>query len=184
MKVKTLAGAIMAVSLATASVAAMAVDQGKGVITFKGSIIDAPCSIAQESQYQTIEMNQVANVALKNGGKSSPTPFKIELRGCDLGAMKSATATFTGSPASNPDLLAIKGSARGASLAIADHNGELIKLGTASPAQTLSNGDTFLSYSAYLQGDTIAGVGDAPGTSVDITPGDFETFANFTLAYQ
>jgi type 1 fimbria pilin len=184
MKVKTLAGAMMAITVAATSVIAMAVDQGKGVITFKGSIIDAPCSIAQESQYQTIEMNQVANVALKNGGKSSPTPFKIELRGCDMGSLKSATATFTGSPASNPDLLAIKGSARGASLAIADHNGELIKLGSASPAQTLSNGDTFLSYSAYLQGDTVAGVGGEAGTSSEITPGDFETFANFTLAYQ
>lgn len=184
MKVKTLAGTIMAITLAASSVAAMAVDQGKGVITFKGSIIDAPCSIAQESQYQTIEMNQVANVALKNGGKSSPTPFKIELRGCDLGSLKAATATFTGSPASNPDLLAIKGTARGASLAIADHNGELIKLGSPSPAQTLSDGDTFLSYSAYLQGDTLPGEGGNQGKPVDITPGDFETFANFTLAYQ
>lgn len=186
MNVKKLAGAIMTVALAATSVSAMAaeVNQGKGVITFKGSIIDAPCSIAQESQYQTIEMNQVANVALKNGGKSSPTPFKIELRGCDLGSLKSATATFTGSPASNPDLLAIKGTAKGASLAIADHNGELIKLGSPSSAQTLSNGDTFLAYSAYLQGDTIPGVGEDPATGVDITPGDFETFANFTLAYQ
>lgn len=184
MKVKTLAGTIMAITLATSSVAAMAVDQGKGVITFKGSIIDAPCSIAQESQYQTIEMNQVSNVALKNGGKSSPTPFKIELRGCDLGALKSATATFTGSPAGNTDLLAIKGSAKGASLAIADHKGELIKLGSPSPAQTLSDGDTFLLFSAYLQGDTIPGVGEEPAKGVTIEAGDFETFANFTLAYQ
>ena len=186
MKVKTLAGAIMAITLAATSAAVMAADkdQGKGVITFKGTIIDAPCSIAQESQFQTIEMAQVANVSLKNGGKSSPTPFKIELRGCDMGSLKSATATFTGSPSSNPDLLAIKGSARGASLAIADHKGELIKLGSASPAQTLSNGDTFLSFSAYLQGDSVAGVGGEAGTSAEITPGDFETFANFTLAYQ
>ena len=188
MKVKTLAGAIMALTFAATSAVGVAadkvVDQGKGVITFKGSIIDAPCSIAQESQYQTIEMNQVANVALREGGRSNPTPFKIELRGCDLGALKSATATFTGSPASNPDLLALSGTASGASLAIADNKGELIKLGVASPAQTLSDGDTFLSYSAYLQGDTVAGAGEEAGTFADITPGDFETFANFTLAYQ
>lgn len=184
MNVKKLAGAIMAVTLAATSVSAMAADQGKGVITFKGSIIDAPCSIAQESQYQTVEMNQVANVALKNGGKSSPTPFKIELRGCELGSLKSATATFTGSPAENTDLLAIQGSAKGASLAIADHKGALIKLGSASPVQTLSDGDTFLLFNAYLQGDTVPGVGEEPAKGVEITPGDFETFANFTLAYQ
>lgn len=184
MKVKTLAGAIMAITLVATSAAAMATDKGTGVITFKGSIIDAPCTIAQESQYQTIEMDQIANVRLQNGGKSLPTPFTIQLRGCDLGVLKSATATFTGSPATNPDLLALKGTARGASLAIADHHGDLIKLGTESPAQTLSDGDTFLSYSAYLQGDTVAAIGEEPETSAVIVPGNFETFANFTLAYQ
>ncbi|MDD2047811.1 fimbrial protein [Pseudomonas putida] len=184
MKVSTLAGAIMAVSLAATSAVSVAKDQGHGVITFKGAIIDAPCSIAQESQYQTVDMDQIANVSLKNGGKSNPTPFKIELRGCELGALKSATATFTGSPSSNPDLLALKGTAQGASLAIADHTGALIKLGSASPAQTLSDGDTYLQFSAYLQGDMVTPEGGGEGTAAEIVPGDFETFANFTLAYQ
>ncbi|KVV06078.1 MULTISPECIES: fimbrial protein [Pseudomonas] len=190
MKVKTLAGAIMAVTLVATSAGAMAENQGNGVITFKGSIINAPCSIAQDSQFQTVEMAQVANVALRDGGQSRPTPFRIELLGCELGVLKSATATFTGSPAANTDLLALRGTARGASLAIADQNGTLIPLGSESPAQTLSNGDTFLAFSAYLQGDRAPGtpgVGDEPGTpgaAAEITPGDFETFANFTLAYQ
>ncbi|WP_342622207.1 fimbrial protein [Pseudomonas alkylphenolica] len=184
MKVSTLAGAIMAVSLAATSAVSVAKDQGHGVITFKGAIIDSPCSIAQESQYQTVDMDQISNVALKNGGKSNPTPFKIELRGCELGALKAATATFTGSPSSNPDLLALKGTAQGASLAIADHTGALIKLGTASPAQTLSNGDTYLQFNAYLQGDMVAPEGGGESTAAEIVPGDFETFANFTLAYQ
>lgn len=184
MKVSTLAGAIMAVTLAATSAVSFAKDQGHGVITFKGAIIDAPCSIAQESAYQTVTMDQISNVALKNGGKSSPKTFKIELRGCELGALKSATATFTGSPASNPDLLALRGTAKGASLAIADHTGALIKMGDASPAQTLSDGDTFLEFKAYLQGDMVAASGGGDDTPAEIVPGDFETFANFTLAYQ
>lgn len=184
MQVRSLAGAIMAVTLAATSAASFAKDQGHGVITFKGAIIDAPCSIAQESQYQTVDLDQVSNVALKNGGKSNPKTFKIELRGCELGALKTATATFTGSPAANPDLLAIKGTAQGASLAIADHTGALIKLGDASPAQTLSDGDTFLQFSAYLQGDMVTPGGGGQATPAEIVPGDFETFANFTLAYQ
>ncbi|WP_152224309.1 fimbrial protein [Pseudomonas sp. SCB32] len=183
MKVRSLAGAIMAVTLATTSAVSFAKDQGHGVITFKGAIIDAPCSIAQESQYQTVEMDQISNVALKNGGKSSPKTFKIELRGCELGALKAATATFTGSPSSNPDLLAIKGTAQGASLAIADHTGALIKLGSASPAQALTDGDTFLQFNAYLQGDMVSEGGGAE-VPAEIVPGNFETFANFTLAYQ
>ncbi|MGF6593719.1 fimbrial protein [Pseudomonas sp. 2835] len=180
MKVSSLAGAMMAVALTATSAVSFAKDQGHGVITFKGAIIDAPCSIAQESQYQTVDMDQIASVALKNGGKSSPTTFKIELRGCELDALKAATATFTGSPASNPDLLALKGQAQGASLAIADHTGALIKLGSASPAQSLSNGNTYLQFNAYLQGDKAGAEGAAP----EIVPGNFETFANFTLAYQ
>ncbi|MCO7578737.1 MULTISPECIES: fimbrial protein [Pseudomonas] len=184
MKVRLLAGAIMTVTLAATSAITFAKDQGHGVITFKGAIIDAPCSIAQESQYQTVDLDQVSNVALKNGGKSSPKTFKIELRGCELGALKSATATFTGSPSSNPDLLAIKGTAQGASLAIADHTGALLKLGNASPAQTLSNGDTFLQFSAYLQGDMVTPEGGGAAAPAEIVPGNFETFANFTLAYQ
>lgn len=184
MKVSSLAGAIMAVTLAATSAVSFAKDEGHGVITFKGAIIDAPCSIAQDSAYQTVEMDKISNVSLKNGGKSSPKTFKIELRGCELGALKSATATFTGSPASNPDLLAIRGTAQGASLAIADHTGELIKLGSASPAQTLSDGDTYLEFKAYLQGNMDTPSGGGTATAAEIVPGDFETFANFTLAYQ
>ncbi|SFB39459.1 Pilin (type 1 fimbria component protein) [Pseudomonas simiae] len=184
MQFRSLTGAIMAVTLAATSAASFAQDQGRGVITFKGAIVDAPCSIAQESQYQTVDFDQISNAALKNGGKSNPKNFKIELRGCELGALKSATATFTGSPASNPDLLAIKGTAQGASLAIADHSGALIKLGEASPAQTLSDGNTFLQFSAYLQGDMVTQGGGGEAKPAEIVPGNFETFANFTLAYQ
>lgn len=184
MKVSTLAGAIMAVTLAATSAVSMAADKGHGTITFKGSIIDAPCSIAQNSQYQTVEMDQIANVALRNGGKSQLTPFKIELLGCDMGTLKSATAKFTGSPAANPKLLALKGSAKGASLAIADHTGELLDLGSESPAQTLADGNNYLLFNAYLQGDMSTPAGGGEAVAATVVPGSFETFANFTLDYQ
>jgi type 1 fimbria pilin len=184
MKVSTLASTIMAVALTATSAASFAVDKGHGRITFEGSIIDAPCSISQKSAYQTVEMDQISNVALKNGGKSHLTPFKIDLIGCELGTMKSATAKFTGSPAGNADLLAIRGSAQGASLAIADHTGALIKLGTESPAQPLSDGDTYLQFNAYLQGDMVDPQGGGSAVPAPIVPGTYETFANFTLDYQ
>ncbi|KJK14901.1 fimbrial protein [Pseudomonas sp. 2(2015)] len=184
MKVSSLAGAIIAATLAVTSAASFAADKGHGRITFEGSIIDAPCSISQKSAYQTVEMDQISNVALKNGGKSHLTPFKIDLIGCELGTLKSATAKFTGSPAGNADLLAIRGSARGASLAIADHTGTLIKLGTDSPAQPLSDGNTFLQFNAYLQGDMETPAGGGTAVPAAIVPGTYETFANFTLDYQ
>jgi type 1 fimbria pilin len=57
-------------------------------------------------------------------------------------------------------------------------------LGAESPAQTLSNGDTFLLFNAYLQGDSTIAEGGSEVTNAEITPGDFTTFANFKLAYQ
>lgn len=185
MKFSTLAGAIMAVSLAATAAVSVAAekDQGHGIITFKGSIIDAPCSISQSSAYQEVEMAQVANVALKNGGKSQMTPFKIELLGCDLDNLKSVTAKFTGMPGGTADLLAIKGTT-GASLAIADHNGDLIKNGNESSAQLLSNGDNYLLFNAYLQGDMNDAGGGGQATPAVVTPGNFESLANFTLSYQ
>lgn len=184
MKVSTLARSIIAITMAATSAFSFAADKGHGKITFKGEIIDAPCSITQDSAYQTIEMDQVSNVSLKNGGKSRVHPFKIELIGCELGTLKSATAKFTGAPASNPDLLAIKGSAEGASLALADHNGKLLKLGSESIAQSLADGDNYLLFGAYLQGDMKPAEGGGDPTGANIVPGSFETVANFTLDYQ
>lgn len=184
MKLSTLAGAIMAVTLAATSAVSFASDQGRGKITFKGSIIDAPCSITHESAYQTIQMDQISNVVLANGGKSHLKPFKIDLIGCELGTIKTATAKFTGSPAGNSDLLAIRGSAQGASLAIADHTGKLIKLGSDSPAQPLADGDNSLQFNAYLQGDMITAEDGGESTAAIIVPGTYETYANFTLDYQ
>lgn len=46
-------------------------DAGHGTIEFYGSIIDAPCSIAPGDDNQRIPMGQIANVALKDGGKST-----------------------------------------------------------------------------------------------------------------
>lgn len=184
MKVKTLASAIIAVGFAATSAVSFAADQGSGKISFKGSIIDAPCSIAQESQNQEVAMGQVANVALKDGKKSSPTAFKIELRGCELSDLKGVTATFNGIEASDTKLFALKGSAEGASLAIGDANGELIPRGTKSPVKQLTNGDDALQFTAYLQGNMGEAVGEEAAKGAKVTAGDFEVAATFALTYE
>ncbi len=53
-------------------------------VTFKGAIIEAPCSIAPESIDQTIELGQISNMALADGGKSSPKTFDIALQNCNV----------------------------------------------------------------------------------------------------
>ncbi|CAB3640040.1 fimbrial protein [Achromobacter pestifer] len=180
MKLNKLALLLATITLGAASSASFAADRD-GEITFKGSIVDAPCSITSESATQTVQLDKISNSALKNGGKSNPKAFQIKLTGCDLtDTKKNVTATFVGQPSvAQPDLLKFTGGvADGASLAIADARGNLIKLNTASPATKLVNIDNVLEFQAYLKGDMDGDKG------ANITPGEFSTSATFTLAYQ
>ncbi|CAI2526584.1 fimbrial protein [Serratia ficaria] len=161
---------------------AHAADQGHGTVTFKGAIIDAPCSITPETVDQTVNLGQVSNVALKDGGQSTPKNFQIKLENCELndkapGKNNTVSVKFTGaSSVDDAALLGITGTAKGAGIAITDGSGKLVELGKASSAQTLGNGNNTLSFAAYLQGSKASGA--------VITPGDFQSVADFTLAYQ
>jgi len=170
------------IAFGTSSIAHAAVkDQGHGTVTFTGSIIDAPCSITPETSDQTVDLGQVSNVALKDGGKSTARNFSIDLENCELitdkeGKNNTVTVTFTGAESAEGNgRLGITGTAQGASIAIADGAGSAIELGKATKAQTLQNGNNTLLFSAYLQGDN---------ASAGVVPGDFQAVADFTLAYQ
>ena len=133
---KIMLAAVMAFGVSSLAHAAVK-DQGHGKVTFSGSIIDAPCSIAPESIDQTVELGAISNVALKDGGKSMPRPFQIKLENCDLTVdandpsknNNKVSLTFTGS-ASEADsaLLGITGTAKGAGIALTDGNGKNITL--------------------------------------------------------
>lgn len=165
------------VALGTVSSAQAATNQGEGKVTFTGSIIDAPCSIAPESLDQSISLGQVANASLRDGGTSIPQAFEIALENCEIEKDKeNVSVTFSGiESAAQPGKLLLTGSAKGASIAITDSSGKLLPLGTASPASAVVVGNTNLRFTAYLQGD---------GASAVIVPGDFTSVANFTMAYQ
>ncbi|AKP34395.1 fimbrial protein [Yersinia aleksiciae] len=170
---KTILAAALVLGFASVANAA---DQGQGTVTFNGSIIDAPCSIAAGSDSQTVEMGQISNVALQNGGRSSSHDFDIKLENCDTTTLKTVTTTFSGAEsAAVPGLLGIVGLAQGAGIAIVDGSGSVVTLGDATAEQTLITGNNTLAFSAYLQGSTAS---DA------IKPGSFSSVANFMLAYQ
>ncbi|HBI10838.1 MAG TPA: fimbria A protein [Franconibacter pulveris] len=157
---------------------AQAADQGHGKVTFTGSIIDAPCSISPDSIDQTVNLGQVSNVALKansNTGTSVPRNFEIKLENCDTTTLKSVKTTFTGAEGATAGSLGITGTAKGASIILTNGDGKQLKLGEASDAHKLQNGNNTLLFSAYLQGD---------GATATVTPGDFSAVADFTLAYQ
>lgn len=168
----------VAMSSAMAMGVAHAADQGHGTVTFVGSIIDAPCSITPQTIDQTVNMGEISNKALANGGTSSPRPFDIKLENCDVSALKdkTVTTTFSGTAsAANPDLLAIAGTASGASIALTQNGNAPLKLGEASSPTTIQNEENTLHFAAYLKGD---------GAASGVVPGYFTSVANFTLAYQ
>ena len=155
---------------------ANAADQGHGTVTFTGSIIDAPCSIAPESIDQTVNLGQISNVALQNGGKSTPRNFQIKLENCDITTLDTVTNTFSGMESTAvTGLLGFTGEAEGAGIAITDGSGSVVSLGQPTAGQTLVGENNTLVFSAYLQGSTAS---DA------IKPGNFYSVADFTLAYQ
>ncbi|HAS1787413.1 TPA: type 1 fimbrial protein [Enterobacter cloacae] len=155
-----------------------AADQGHGKVTFTGAIIDAPCSITPDTIEQTVDLGEISNKALANGGKSRPRPFDIKLESCDLAGLtdKTVTITFTGSESrAQPGYLALVGTASGAAIGITNDNGTNIPLGTPSSVTKTQQGDNTLTYAAYLQGN---------GATSSVVPGEFTSVANFTLAYQ
>ena len=170
--------AVFIISMASSSVA-FAADQGHGKITFNGSIIDSPCSLAPESEDQTIPLGQISNVLLKNGGsndgQSTPRNFDIKLENCDTTTAKTVTATFTGTPSAyDADSLGVTGTAGGVSVVMTDGSGKKIKLGQPTDARPIQDGSNTLMFSAYVQGG---------GASAAITEGQFSTVTDFTLAY-
>lgn len=172
---KTLLAVVMAFGMSSVAHAA---DQGHGKVTFKGSIIDAPCSISPNSSEQTVDLGQISKVVLADSGKSTPRQFTIELENCSFGtpaAKNKVQVTFTGmeSAASN-GLLGITGTAKGASVAIAQADGKVIELGVPTKAQELQDNSNILNFAAYVQGD---------GAAATITEGDFQTVTSFNLAY-
>ncbi|MFZ4831792.1 fimbrial protein [Rouxiella sp. Mn2063] len=154
------------------------VDQGHGTITFKGDIIDAPCSINPLSQDQTVKLGSIANKQLAGGGKSTPVPVSINLDGCDLGTMKGVKVTFNGTAgdtaAGLDGAFAVTGQAKGVGVVITDLGGTVIKPATTSTV-ALTQGDNELRFQAYVQGSSVK---DA------VIPGSFSSVTNFMMAYE
>lgn len=159
------------------STSALAVDAGSGTVTFTGSIIEAPCSIAPGEENQEVALGQVSNVTLTAGGSSSAQPFTIQLEGCNLADNNQVTVTFNGTAAGatgtpGADYLQITGDASGAAVKIMNASGSTIAVNSGN-TQNYVAGDNLLKFQAALQG--------LEGTAV--VPGNFQAVTNFTLAY-
>ncbi|MBE8596605.1 fimbrial protein [Xenorhabdus sp. BG5] len=173
---------VLGFGVALAAGAASATNQGSGTVKFRGSIIDAPCSIKNTNV--EVDLGAVSSQVLDKDGRSASKAFKIELEGCNTETKKSVKTTFTGPEASEKGLLAIEGTAQGAAIAITNHGNKVIPLGTESDAMSLHDGNNDLNFAAHLKGLTgQAGEEGATPVKVKVVPGDFTAIANFTLNY-
>lgn len=159
------------------SASALAANSGSGDITFTGSIISAPCSIAPGEENQEVPLGQVSDVTLIAGGASSSQPFSIQLEGCNLEGDNVVKVTFNGTEAvnggTNTGMLQITGDASGAAVKIMSTSGAQINVNSEHKQQYVK-GDNELKFTAALQG--------FKGTTV--VPGNFSAVTNFTLAYE
>ncbi|ERK14112.1 hypothetical protein BFS14_22030 [Serratia fonticola] len=175
MKLNKFLVAAATLGLAANAFAANVVNQGEGVIDFKGSIIVAPCSIDEKETTKEVTFDQVSDSLLADGGQSAPKDIKIVLTGCNNAVKSKVQTTFSGAASQyNPDLLGISGTAEGASIVLVDGSGARLKLGAASPLVGIDNGTNVLKFSTYLLGDTAA----------NIKAGDFTSTATWSLNYQ
>ncbi|HHT3528793.1 fimbrial protein [Enterobacter asburiae] len=172
---------LMSIALSSVLVAGAnaADDMGHGKLTFKGSVIDAPCSIDAESLDQTIQMGAISQQQLSGGGKSTPVPVNIQLHDCDATKANKASITFNGiagdSAAGLDGSFAVTGQGAGVGVVIADLGGKVIKPGVAATLPAMASGDNELEFQAYVQGSSAS---DA------VTPGNFASVANFMMTYE
>ncbi|APC14108.1 MULTISPECIES: fimbrial protein [Providencia] len=173
---------------AAMSSSVFAADAGKGKVTFTGSIITAPCSIAPGDESQEVPLGQISNVTLENGGMSSAQPFNIRLEGCNLNATytekdaqgndiektynNTVNVSFYGTEWNDTGLISITGTGAGAGVKLMNDSGDTIKI-NSSTTQNFVTGNNTLSFQAGLQG--------VKGTAV--TPGVFTAATNFVLTY-
>ncbi|MEE4406760.1 fimbrial protein [Enterobacter mori] len=174
----TLLAITLGFSFATGAYAAEA-EQGHGTVTFTGSIISAPCSITPETIDQTVPLGQISDSALEGRGTSTPVQFQIGLENCKPDT--AATVTFNGTADSADSTeLGLSGTAQGAGIVLTDQSGNQLELGEPSETQSLQAGPNMMQFSAYLRGDP-----DPSRIKPNVVvPGDFQSVANFSLAYQ
>ncbi len=178
MKHLTVAKIATIAALSAAAQGALAAD---GTINFIGEIVDAPCSIAPQSQNLTVPLGKISRATLDGAaGKVSPAAkFTINLMDCGATA-KGATVTFAApADAVNKNLLRVGigevdgGFATGVGIQIADSSGKQIPVGTASGNYTLGQGDNALQFQANYM-----------STGAAVKVGQANAMAQFTVAYK
>lgn len=158
---------------------AHAANQGQGVVNFKGTVIDAPCGIAQESADQTIDFGPISKAHLNADGISVKKDLDIKLVNCDATEIGKLTngvkVSFTGTTINGQNQELGTTGDTGTAIVVSAADGSLVSFdGTAGSATKVKEGDNTLRYSTWVK----------KATGGTLKEGDFTAVANFNLAYE
>ncbi|HDW2448919.1 TPA: type 1 fimbrial protein [Escherichia coli] len=182
-----IAGAVAMAVVSFGANAAVSIPQGQGEVSFKGTVVDAPCGIETQSAKQEIDFGQISKSFLQEGGESQPKDLNIKLVNCDItnfkqapaggGAAKAGTVslTFSGVQA-GADMLQTVGDTNTA-IVVTDSNGKRVKFdgATATGTSNLIDGDNTIHFTAFVKKDD---------SGNPVKEGAFSAVANFNLTYQ
>lgn len=165
----------LALSLAAFSQCSMAKD---GTVNFTGDIVETPCVVASDSQYQDVNLGQVkSSTFAKAKDASAFKNFNINLEECNVATLKNTNVTFRGtSDTVDTDLLAIggqSGAATGVGIEISDQSGAIVSMNKASSDFALNAGQNILYFKARYK-----------ATTIPVVSGHANAQADFQLAYK
>ncbi|EED66283.1 Fimbrial protein [Comamonas testosteroni KF-1] len=175
--IHSLAAFALGLLMAGMALPALALD-GIGA-TFKGNLINAPCTLRPADEDLKVDLGQIFQNDFYQTGRSDSKPFTIHLDDCDAGLASSVKVKFSGSEnTSLPGLLALDtgGGTRGVAIAIENAAG-VLPINTQTSALPLNAGSNDLHFTAYVQGESLAVLNKT------IVPGPFVATATFTFQY-
>lgn len=152
-----------------------AVEGTMGTVYFYGGLLSSPCTLAPESQEQSIDMGDISARSFKRvGDRSEPVVFNLRLEDCLLGVggrfksldgqgttrylrgEQAVTVTFLGdSDTSNTELLHLNGDIKGVGLRLFNSKGTPIAINKPLDSKVLHPGDNDLLLSASLESTKI-----------------------------
>jgi type 1 fimbria pilin len=150
-----------------------------GTIHFKGSLVDAACSVSTDSADQIVDLGQhPLHIFKAIGDKSEAHPFTIKLEDCDTTIASTASVAFSGvADTTQPDLLAVDSSggngssATGVGIQILDEKSSVVPPDgtTFSAPHTLIDGENILNFkSQYVSTVAAPTAGQANADAVFI----------------
>lgn len=174
------ASIIASATCASVQAASTTLTVNGGNIKFMGSVVDAPCAVALESEDQIVHIEQVTlkSLGAKDAVSGQAQQFYVYLTNCDVSTYTNAAITFSGqSDAASPGDLANtagSGGAVGVALRLFGPDGQKMEVnsGTASDTVPLSKGQNTIPMSVdYLT------------TGTTPTAGSVEAVATFQIIY-